>query len=129
MKLLTVLKFLTPGFTQDTAIVVLHTMGVASRFKVERRGVCVCGVYLKDDVLVAIAISATKRIDTVCGGRPVQYNRLVRRMSQVFVHFTPLGRLDKNIHDHTRKAAQTLTHTSLIMSHMVIYRGDPVVHY
>lgn len=84
-----------------------------------------CGVYLKDDVLVAIAISATKRIDTVCGGRPVQYNRLVRRMSQVFVHFTPLGRLDKK---HSRSYTQGSTNMTH-MSHMAIYRGDPVVHY
>lgn len=47
-------------------------------------------VYLKYDVLVAIAISAAKRIYTVGGGRPVQNHRLVGWSSQVVLHFTPL---------------------------------------
>ena len=47
--------------------------------------------YLEYNVLVAVAVGAVEWVDAVRGGRPVQDNWLVRRMSQVVPNLTPLG--------------------------------------
>ena len=46
--------------------------------------------YLEYNVLVAIAVGAVEWVDAVSGGRPVQDNWLVRRMSEVVSNLTPL---------------------------------------
>ena len=46
--------------------------------------------YLEYNVLVAVAIGAIEWVDAVSGGRPVQDNWLVRRMSEVVPNLTPL---------------------------------------
>ena len=72
--------------------------------------------HLKDDILVAIAVGAAKRVDVVCGRRPVQHYRLVRGTSEVVVHLTPLGGRPamNSSTDHTGNATMhlyTCTHT------------------
>lgn len=51
--------------------------------------VCVLA-YLKDDVLVAVAVSTPKEVDAVSGGGPVQDHGLVRGSCQVLLDCTPL---------------------------------------
>ena len=46
--------------------------------------------YLEYNVLVAVAVGAVEWVDAVSGGRPVQDNWLVRRMSEVVPNLTPL---------------------------------------
>ena len=41
--------------------------------------------------MVAVAIGAVEWVDAVSGGRPVQDNWLVRRMSEVVPNLAPLG--------------------------------------
>jgi len=47
--------------------------------------------YLKDDVLVAIAVGATKRIAVVGGRSSIENHRLVAGEGDMLLYFTPLG--------------------------------------
>ena len=53
---------------------------------------CTCAAHLKDNVLVAIAVGAAKRIAVVGRRSSVQNHWLVARTSQMILDVTPLRR-------------------------------------